>query len=225
MHNIRSNIHTLKTELVNKPTRLVAVTKTHPNEILLEAYQEGLRDFGENKVQEMTLKHEQLPKDIRWHLIGHLQRNKVKQIIEFVHLIHSVDSFRLLREIEKRAAQAERKVEVLLQVHIADEEHKFGFLPDDLRTLLSKGDLDLEYTQIIGLMGMATFTDNEEQIRQEFKGLKLLFDEFESQTLSKNVQMKELSMGMSGDYGIAIEEGSTLVRVGSKIFGARNYNK
>ncbi len=225
MHNIRSNIQTLKAELANKPTRLIAVTKTHPHEVLLEAYQEGLRDFGENKVQEMTLKHEQLPKDIRWHLIGHLQRNKVKQIVEFVYLIHSVDSFRLLREIEKRAAKAERKVEVLLQIHIADEEHKFGFLPDDLRTLFSKNELDLEYTQVIGLLGIATFTDDQEQIREEFRGLKQLFEEFKGQNLPKNVQMKELSMGMSGDYEIALEEGSTLVRVGSKIFGARNYDK
>lgn len=223
MHNIRSNIQDFEKELANKPCTLVAVTKTHPNEVLLEAYQCGLRDFGENKVQEMTLKHEQLPKDIRWHLIGHLQRNKVKYIVPFVHMIHSVDSLRLLREIEKRARQAERELEVLLQVHIADEAHKFGFLPDDLRTLMNSEQLELEAVRVVGLMGMATFTDQEDKIRQEFRGLKQLFEELKAKQLPQNIEMRELSMGMSGDYHIAIEEGSTMVRVGSKLFGARNY--
>lgn len=223
MHNIRSNIEDFQEELANTSYQLVAVTKTHPNEVLLEAYQCGLRDFGENKAQEMTLKHEQLPKDIRWHFIGHLQRNKVKQIIPFVHLIHSVDSWRLLREVEKRAAHIERSVEVLLQVHIADEEHKYGFLPDDLRTLLQQQSLDLEYTHVIGLMGMATFTDDQAKIRAEFDGLKALFDELDREPLPKNVKMRELSMGMSGDYKLALEAGSTMIRVGSRLFGERNY--
>ncbi|MGF1532159.1 MAG: YggS family pyridoxal phosphate-dependent enzyme [Bernardetiaceae bacterium] len=222
MHNIRSNIDNLQKELANKDCRLIAVTKTHPNEVLLQAYQCGLRDFGENKVQEMTLKHEQLPKDIRWHLIGHLQTNKVKYIIPFVALIHSVDSWKLLREIEKRAAQISRPVEVLLQVHIAQEEHKFGFLPEDIDLLLGKPSLDLEWVNVVGLMGMATFTDNQAQIRREFAGLRQQFDRLAQGKLPPNVTMRELSMGMSGDYPLAIEEGSTMVRVGSKIFGSRS---
>jgi len=202
---------------------LVAVSKTKPSSDILECYEEGHLDFGENKVQELVQKAEELPKDIRWHMIGHLQRNKVKYIASFVHLIHGVDSFRLLSEINKRAKNENRIISCLLQVHIAEEETKFGFDHEELLAMIESEEFTkMENIQVSGLMGMATFTDNQEQIRREFRSLKQLFEDLKSQKQS-TITMETLSMGMSGDYLLAIEEGSTMVRVGSAIFGARAY--
>lgn len=202
--------------------RLVAVTKTKPVPQLQEAYDAGCRLFGENKVQEMADKQPQLPVDVQWHLIGHLQTNKVKYITTFVALIHSVDSLKLLQEIDKQAAKQNRVIDCLLQIHIADEETKFGLSPDEADALLTAPELEpLTHVRIVGLMGLATNTTDEAQVRREFRGLKQLYD-----TLAKiqrpMIRFRELSMGMSGDYRIAVEEGSTLVRIGSAIFGARN---
>lgn len=222
--NLKENLISLKNTFINPTCTLVAVSKTKPNELLLEAYEAGVRDFGENKVQEMSEKAEQLPKDIRWHMIGHLQRNKVKYLAPFVHLIHSVDSLKLLKEIDKEAKKNERIIQVLLQVYIAKEESKFGLDEVELRTLLHDEALaKLDSVKIIGLMGMATYTDDEDQIRAEFRFLKNLFESLQNEALPSNVELKELSMGMSGDYLLAQEEGSTMVRVGSVIFGERNY--
>ncbi|GHB26470.1 YggS family pyridoxal phosphate-dependent enzyme [Mongoliitalea lutea] len=222
--NLKENLISLKNTFINPTCTLVAVSKTKPNKLLLEAYEAGIRDFGENKVQEMSEKAEQLPKDIRWHMIGHLQRNKVKYLAPFVHLIHSVDSLKLLKEIDKEAKKNERIIQVLLQVYIAKEESKFGLDEVELRTLLHDEALaKLDSVKIIGLMGMATYTDDEDQIRAEFRFLKNLFESLQNEALPSNVELKELSMGMSGDYLLAQEEGSTMVRVGSAIFGERNY--
>ncbi|WP_288429550.1 YggS family pyridoxal phosphate-dependent enzyme [uncultured Spirosoma sp.] len=201
--------------------RLIAVTKTKPVAMLQEAYEAGARLFGENKVQEMAEKQPQLPGDIDWHLIGHLQSNKVKYIAPFVSLIHSIDSLKLLQEVNKQALKNGRVIDCLLQIHIADEETKFGMLAEEAEALLRSKTLnDLQNVRIVGLMGLATNTDDEEQIRREFRGLKQLFDKLAT-IQTAQVQFSELSMGMSGDYEIAVEEGSTLVRVGSAIFGAR----
>ena len=203
--------------------QLVAVSKTKPVSALQEAYAAGVRDFGENKAQEMADKHEQLPEDIRWHMIGHLQRNKVKYIAPFVSLIHSVDSPRLLSEINKQAAKADRVIHCLLQVHIAQEESKFGLSEEELMDLLGSDTLrQAKHVKIVGLMGMATFSDDPEDARPEFQHLKKLFDQVRTMDAPSNVAMKELSMGMSGDYPVAIEEGSTMVRIGTSIFGQRN---
>ncbi len=218
--SISNNIKAIKAQLPNKVT-LVAVSKTKPNEAILEAYGTGHRIFGENKVQELTEKYESLPKDIEWHMIGHLQSNKVKYIAPFVHLIHGVDSLKLLKEIDKRAKQNNRTINCLLQIHVAQEESKFGFSEDEVNDLLTSDEFkNLKNVNIQGLMGMATFTENENQIRKEFKTLKQLFDKLSA----FNFQLSTLSMGMSGDYQIAIEEGSTMIRVGSNIFGERNYH-
>lgn len=201
--------------------KLIAVTKTKPVALLREAYDAGCRRFGENKVQEMVDKQPQLPPDVDWHLIGHLQTNKVKYIAPFVALIHSVDSLKLLQEINKQAGKHHRIIDCLLQIHIADEETKFGLSPDEAEALVRAPELDtLANIRIIGLMGLATNTDDEPQIRREFRGLKELYDRL-ALVPRFNVVFSELSMGMSGDYGIAVEEGSTLVRVGSAIFGTR----
>ncbi|WP_124980686.1 YggS family pyridoxal phosphate-dependent enzyme [Nonlabens xiamenensis] len=203
---------------------LVAVSKTKPEEDLMEAYETGHRDFGENKIQEMTTKSESLPKDIRWHMIGHTQRNKVKYMAPYVHLIHSVDSPRLLKEINKQAAKNDRVIDCLLQVHIAEESSKYGFDEQELIQLM-EDELFKEYqhVQIKGLMGMATFTDDEEQVRKEFKSLKAMFDRVKDRgLLDRRHDFTELSMGMTGDYEIALEEGSTMLRIGSAIFGARD---
>ena len=217
---IADNIHRIENELQGR-ARLIAVTKTKPVPMLLEAYEAGCRLFGENKVQEMAEKQPQLPADVAWHLIGHLQTNKVKYIAPFVALIHSVDSLKLLQEINKQAARYNRVIDCLLQIYIADEETKFGLLPNEAETLLNGPELnDLMNVRVIGLMGLATNTDNEAQIRQEFRSLKHLYDTLAA-TQRPQVQFSELSMGMSGDYRIAVEEGSTLVRVGSAIFGSR----
>lgn len=204
--------------------RLIAVSKTKPQELIQEAYDAGQRVFGENKVQELLVKYENLPKDIEWHMIGHLQSNKVKYIAPFVHLIHSVDSLKLLKEINKQGAKNDRVINCLLQVYIADEDTKFGLSKDELLELVnSEAFQSFNNIKISGLMGMATNTDNQSQIQREFHSLKALFEEFDKQLSMPNISLSEISMGMSGDYPIAIEEGSTLIRVGSAIFGSRNY--
>lgn len=204
--------------------RLVAVSKFHPNEAIEEAYRAGQRIFGESKVQEMTAKYESLPKDIEWHFIGHLQTNKVKYIVPYVALIHGIDSYKLLAEVDKQAAKAGRRVNCLLQLHIAREETKFGFSFDECRQMLAKGQWrQLQHIRLCGLMGMATNTDNVEQIKEEFRSLSNFFREVKSTWFADDDAFCELSMGMSHDYHEAIAEGSTLVRVGSKIFGERIY--
>jgi len=206
--------------------KLVAVSKTKPIEMIEEAYNAGQLDFGENKVQELRDKPGQLPDDIRWHMIGHLQTNKVKYIAPFIHLIHSVDSLKLLKEINKQAKKHDRVINCLLQIHIAQEEHKFGLSKTEVFDLLEdEGFNELTNIKIVGLMGMATFTDKQNQIRSEFKALKAIFEEVKQGYSADNLEMKEISMGMSDDYLIALEEGSTIIRVGSKIFGPRVYQK
>jgi PLP dependent protein len=218
---IKENIARIESEL-GASARLVAVTKTKPVEVLREAYDAGFRRFGENKVQEMVAKQEVLPPDVEWHLIGHLQSNKIKYMASFVSLIHSVDSLKLLQEINKQAARHQRVIDCLLQIYIADEETKFGLSEQEALELLTSAELPtLANVRIVGLMGMATNTEDTTQIRSEFRYLKQLFEQLK-QYQNEQVQMRELSMGMSGDYLMAVEEGSTLVRVGSAIFGARN---
>jgi|TARA_B110000483_G_scaffold172541_1_gene204213 pyridoxal phosphate enzyme (YggS family) len=207
-------------EELPKHVHLVAVSKTKPNADLEEAYAAGQRIFGENKIQEMTQKWETLPKDIQWHMIGNVQTNKVKYMAPYVSLIHGVDRYKLLKEINKQAAKSDRVIDCLLQMHIAQEDTKFGFNKEELETVVTDLKANpLPHIRIKGLMGMATFTDNQNQIRSEFKTLKQQFDWLQTQHPEAN----ELSMGMSGDYALAIEEGSTMIRVGSKIFGSRNY--
>jgi pyridoxal phosphate enzyme (YggS family) len=221
--SVADKINKLKKELPANCT-LVAVSKTKPSTMILDAYQGGHRDFGENKVQELVNKYEELPKDIQWHMIGHLQRNKVKYIAPFVHLIHGVDSAKLLQEIQKQGEKNNRIIDCLLQVHIAAEETKFGFDRNELLSLIQNQiTQELGNVRIVGLMGMATFTEDEEQVATEFKGLKSLFEEIKISTLPSNFEMRILSMGMSGDFNIAIQEGSNMVRVGSLLFGERNY--
>ena len=221
--SIQSN---LKEVLATLPShvRLVAVSKYHPVEALQEAYEAGQRIFGESKVQEMTQKYELLPKDIEWHFIGHLQTNKVKYMAPFVSMIHGVDSFKLLCEINKQAAKAGRIIPCLLQIHIAREETKFGFSPDECRDMLrQEGWKDLQHIRICGVMGMATNTDNEADIDQEFQTLAAFFQEIKEIHFTQDPYFTEVSMGMSDDYPIAVKNGSTLVRVGSRIFGERIY--
>ena len=213
---IKENINFIKSE-IPKSVVLVAVSKTKPNELIMEAYNSGQRVFGENKVQEMVFKWEELPKDIEWHMIGHVQRNKVKYMAPFVSLIHGVDSLKLLNEINKQAKINERIINCLLQVHIAKEDTKQGFDYTELDSIFKKLQ-SLENIAIKGLMGMATFTNDTSLINKEFKLLKSKFDYFKSNNTKFNV----LSMGMSGDYKNAINNGSTMIRVGSKIFGERS---
>ena len=204
--------------------RLVAVSKFHPAEMLLEAYHAGQKIFGESKVQELTTKYEVLPKDIEWHFIGHLQTNKIKYIAPFVSMIHSIDSINLLQEVDKYAGRAGRKINVLLQIHIAKEETKYGFSENECYEFLASGaHKNLNNINICGLMGMATFTEDINIVRPEFKGLFSFFHQLKQNFFSSDAQFSELSMGMSEDYHIAMEEGSTLVRIGSKIFGERQY--
>ncbi len=218
--SIKDNLNKIKSELP-EGVILVAVSKTKPNEDILEAYEAGQRVFGENKVQEMVQKWEDLPKDIEWHMIGHLQRNKVKYMAGFVSLIHGVDSPRLLKEINKQAKKHDRVIPCLLQIHIAEEDTKFGLDEQELNGLIDSDAFKaMENIKIVGLMGMATFTDNKNQVRREFAQLKSMFDGLKT----KLTDISVLSMGMSGDYSIAIEEGSNMVRIGSSIFGARNYS-
>jgi len=215
---IKDNLLEIKNALPEHVT-LDAISKTKPDKDLMEAYAAGQRIFGENKVQEMVGKRERLPKDIKWHMIGHLQRNKVKYMAEFVDLVHGVDSFRLLKEINKRAEQNNRSINCLLQIHIAEEDTKFGLDKEELNLILKSDEYhQLKNINVVGLMAMATFTDNATQVRREFNQLKTIFDSIQPE----NPQIKTLSMGMSGDYQIAIEEGSTMVRIGSSIFGKRN---
>ncbi|MEO0526190.1 MAG: YggS family pyridoxal phosphate-dependent enzyme [Bacteroidota bacterium] len=218
--SIKKNLKDIKEKLPKEVT-LVAVSKTKPLEDLLAAYDAGQRIFGENKIQEMTQKWEQLPKDIQWHMIGHVQRNKVKYMAEYVSLIHGVDSLKLLKEIDKQAQKHDRIIACLLQIHIAEEETKFGLNLTELGEIIDSEEFrSLKNIEVVGLMGMATFTTNDVQIRKEFKNLKSIFDKMTKPLPNLSV----LSMGMSGDHTIAIEEGSTMVRIGSSIFGARNYS-
>jgi hypothetical protein len=219
------NFLSIQKELKDKNVVLVAVSKTKPAEDIMELYGLGQKDFGENYVQELADKQAQLPNDIRWHFIGHLQTNKVKYIAPFVHLIHGVDSFKLLKEINKQAQKAARVIDVLLQVHIAQEETKFGLDEHELHQILDDPDAlqELKNIRIVGLMGMASFSDDENVVRGEFDYLKLLFDKY-TQHQTPNTKLRTLSMGMSADYKIAVEEGSTMVRIGSLLFGARNYS-
>ena len=217
---IKENLLQIKSTLPENVT-LVAVSKTKPIVDLQEAYDAGQRIFGENKIQEMVDKHAILPKDIQWHMIGHLQSNKVKYMASFVDLIHGVDKFKTLKEINKQAKKNDRVINCLLQVKIAKEETKFGFSFDEIETILVSKELtDLEHIKIVGFMGMATFTEDQQQLQEEFLSLKNLFDKLKTQ----NSSLKILSMGMSGDYPLAIANGSTMIRVGSSIFGNRNYN-
>jgi pyridoxal phosphate enzyme (YggS family) len=203
---------------------LVAVSKTKPDEIIMEAYHAGHRDFGENKVQDLAGKAERLPGDIRWHMIGHLQSNKVKYLASFVHLVHGVDSLKLLNVINKEAAKQNRIIDCLMQVHIAREQTKFGFSGDELQEVLHSDSFgELKNIRIRGVMGMASYTENSDQIREEFRHLKRIFETLRASVFSNNSSFDQLSYGMSGDYQLAIEEGSTMVRIGSLIFGARNY--
>jgi hypothetical protein len=219
--SIKENLAHIKKQLPAHVT-LVAVSKTKPAEMIREAYEAGQREFGENYVQELEQKHQLLPTDIRWHAIGHLQSNKVKYIAPFVHLIHGVDSLKLLQEINKQGAKNNRTINCLLQVYIASEETKFGFDLKECEELINSSTLsNLQNVKVIGFMGMASNTENKTQIRSEFKSLKELFDKLRN----KNSDLTILSMGMSSDFKIAIEEGSTMIRIGSSIFGERNYNK
>jgi pyridoxal phosphate enzyme (YggS family) len=218
--SIRENL--LKIEATIPPNvTLVAVSKTKPVSDLIQAYEAGQRVFGENKIQEMTEKWEQMPKDIHWHMIGHIQSNKVKYMAPYVSLIHGVDSLKLLEEINKQAQKNNRIIDCLLQLHIAEEETKFGLNEEELNELLqSEIFRNLKNIKIVGLMGMATFTENQTQIKKEFQHLKTIFDNLQQRT-THNLQLTTLSMGMSGDYQLAIECGSTMVRIGSSIFGGR----
>ena len=208
-----------------KGVRLVAVSKFHPAEAIREAYDAGQRIFGESHVQEVMAKVDVLPKDIEWHFIGHLQTNKVKYLAPSVSLIHAVDSMKLLREINKQAMKVGRTISCLLELHVAQEESKYGFTPDELLTMLDEGEWrELTNVKICGLMTMATFTDDEQQIRREFQLAKYTFDRAKAEYFDHEPAFCELSMGMSHDYPIAIEEGATLIRIGTKIFGERNYN-
>jgi pyridoxal phosphate enzyme (YggS family) len=221
--SIKQNLQRIKSTLPDEVT-LVAVSKTKPVSDLMEAYDSGQRIFGENKIQEMVEKHDVMPKDIKWHMIGHTQRNKVKYMAEFVDLIHGVDSLRLLKEINKQAEKHNRVIECLLQIKIAKEDSKFGMDAKLAEELLKSDTIEeLKNIKLTGLMGMATFTENMDQIESEFKFLKSVFDKL-SILKETNLDLQILSMGMSGDYPLAIECGSTMIRVGSSIFGARNYN-
>lgn len=217
--SIAANLHTIQ-QTVPEHVTLVAVSKTMPVESVLEAYEQGQRVFGENKIQEMTQKWNELPKDIQWHMIGHVQRNKVKYMAEYVSIIHGVDSLSLLKEINKQAKKYNRIINCLFQIHIAEEDTKFGLDEAELNSIIMSDEYkELGNIKILGLMGMATYTSDEDQIRKEFKRLKRIFDKLNSSLPGISV----LSMGMSGDYKIALEEGSTMVRIGSSIFGLRNH--
>ena len=225
--SIKENLLQIKSQLPNHVT-LVAVSKTKPVGDLMEAYNAGQRIFGENKIQEMTDKWQEMPKDIQWHMIGHVQTNKVKFMAEYVSLIHGVDSLKLLQEINKQAQKHNRVIDCLLQIYIAEEESKFGLDENELDEILKQvqnDNSDLKNIRIVGLMGMATFTDNQTQIKKEFDNLKTIFDKINADAIGKDSinRVSILSMGMSGDYKLAIECGSTMVRIGSSIFGNRTY--
>ncbi|PRY53098.1 hypothetical protein B0I27_104106 [Arcticibacter pallidicorallinus] len=220
--SIAANLTKLKNEVSSSAVKLIAVSKTKPVADILEAYEAGQRIFGENQVQELVEKHEQLPHDIEWHLLGHLQTNKVKYIAPFISLIHSVDSLKLLKEIDKQGEKNKRIIDCLIQIYIADEETKFGLGFDEAIELLRSEEFSaMKHVRIVGVMGIATNTDQEKQIRDEFNELKVLFDGLKASFFRKTDSFKEISMGMSSDYKIAIEQGSTMIRVGSSIFGKR----
>lgn len=219
--SIAINLNDIKSSLPEQVT-LVAVSKTKPISDLKEAYEAGQRIFGENKIQEMTDKYEEMPKDIEWHMIGHVQTNKVKYMAPYVSLIHGVDSFKLLKEINKQALKNNRIIDCLLQIHIAEEETKFGLDKKELEEILFSEEFkNFKNIKIVGLMGMATFTENQDQIKKEFLHLKSIFNTLQNQFETSNLKLKILSMGMSGDYQLAISCGSTMVRIGSSIFGHR----
>ena len=222
---IANNLKNIKKEIDSVSVRLIAVSKTKPTTDILEAYDAGQRIFGENQVQELVEKYNSLPKDIEWHLVGHLQTNKVKFIAPFISLIHGVDSFKLLKEINKEAIKKNRTIDCLLQIYIADEDTKYGLGFDEAIELLSSD----EYTQlknihIVGVMGIATYTDNQSQLKEEFYELKTFFNGLKESFFKNDAEFKEISMGMSADYKLAIKEGSTMVRIGSDIFGKRSDN-
>jgi len=222
--SIAENIDLVKSNL-SAQVQLIAVSKTKPANLLMEAYAHGQRAFGENKVQELVWKFGELPKDIEWHFIGHMQTNKVKNIVPFVHLIHGVDSFKLLKTIDAEAKKVNRIIPCLLQFHIAEEETKFGLSLNEATDILNSEEFKLlKHAQLSGVMGMATYTDDENQIHKEFAALKAIFDQLKSNYFADKPEFREISMGMSGDYLIAVEEGSTMVRIGSTIFGERSYN-
>lgn len=202
--------------------QLIPISKTKPNELILDAWESGFKVFGENKVQELTRKYEELPKDIQWHMVGHLQSNKMKYIAPFVHLVHGIDSFKLIKIMEKEAKKAGRVMNGLFQLHIASEETKFGFSQDEIFEILDSGEFaEMEHVRMTGVMGMATLTNDENAIRKEFKELYRIYRNIKSGYFQNDENFKEISMGMSGDYKIAIEEGSTMIRIGSAIFGER----
>lgn len=219
---VAENLNEIKAWLPGSVT-LVAVSKTKPDELVMQAYHAGHRDFGENRVQDLTARQQRLPDDIRWHMIGHLQTNKVKHLAPFVTMIHGVDSLKLLQVIDKEALKQGRIIDCLLQLHIAEEETKFGLSLEELNDLVRTDELaDLKNIRIRGLMGMATYTENSEQIRKEFRYLKRIFEALKASRFKDEPAFDQLSIGMSGDYMLAVEEGSTLVRIGSLIFGSRN---
>jgi len=221
--SVHENLQRLR-ETIPAHVTLVAVSKTKPDEEIMEAYRAGQRDFGENKVQDLVAKKERLPGDIRWHMIGHLQSNKVKYLASFVHLLHGVDSLKLLDVINREAEKNQRTIDCLLQVRIAREETKFGLTEGELMDLIgSQQYKEMQHIRIRGLMGMATYTENSDQIREEFRLLKRIFDELKGSQFRQQPSFDQLSCGMSDDYGLAIQEGSNLVRIGSLIFGPRNY--
>jgi len=220
---VAENLQAIKEKMPAHVT-LVAVSKTKPDEDIMEAYQAGHRDFGENKVQDLAAKYERLPADIRWHMIGHLQSNKVKYLASFVHILHGVDSLKLLSVINREAEKHKRVIDCLLQFRIALEETKFGLTEEDLMLLIRSDTFrEMKHIRIRGLMGMATYTENSKQIREEFRHLKRIFDKLKDSDFVNQDSFDQLSCGMSGDYALAIEEGSNLVRIGSLIFGSRNY--
>ena len=220
---VAENITKFKNELADN-VKLVAVSKTKPNDVIMQAYEAGQRIFGENKVQDLVEKYASLPKDIEWHFIGHLQTNKVKYIAPFISLVHAVDSLKLLNIINKEALKNNRTIPVLLQFHVAEEDTKFGLSLNNARGLLGlDGFKALKNVEIVGVMGMATYTNDENQVRKEFRMLRNIFDILKSEYFVASEKFTEISMGMSHDYQIAVEEGSTMVRVGTSIFGNRNY--
>jgi len=220
---VAENLQVIK-ENIPPHVTLVAVSKTKADEVIMEAYQAGHRDFGENKVQDLAAKQERLPADIRWHMIGHLQSNKVKYLAPFVYMLHGVDSLKLLGVINREAEKNKRVIDCLLQLRIALEETKFGLSEEELMQLISSDAFRaMKHIRIRGLMGMATYTENSNQIREEFRHLKLIFDKLKGSKFADQESFDQLSCGMSGDYQLAIEEGSNLVRIGSLIFGPRNY--
>ena len=219
--SIKGNIEKLR-DTVSEGVKIVAVSKFHSNTEILEAFDAGQRVFGESRVQELVQKQSELPKDIEWHFIGNLQRNKVKQIAPFINLIHSVDSERLMREIEKQAAANNRIISCLLQLHVAEEDTKSGFTPDECLEFLNRGIWrECTHVKFTGIMGMATFTEDEAKVRSEFKKLKSLFDSVKAEYFAMDPEFNVLSMGMTGDYQIAVEEGSNMIRIGTLIFGER----